>query len=175
MKYPEQMSANDFTRYTFGAVLRETGEKWQPKPYIVATWGRQFKSLLASEVPSYLIALGLDILALDWEYSVSLSPWEALSTGYLLKPFRDGGGGVWFWRAVWFSRFAKTESEVNFYNHWLTASRQGTETPTGTAGKGEYIKDVREKLQRAEVKIKRQRRQPVFKLHWLENWSKTWQ
>lgn len=169
---PDKFRTNDWTKYTFGAVHRETGEKWKPKGYVVATWTRSFKKLIESGLDSYILALGVDLLALDWSGVEFVSLWQTLSVGAFTFPFRQQLlRPSYFWRAVWFSRYARTEHEVQYYRYWMSQIEEALDAEPGALGVAELLKKSRDKLITAEAKVRNRGGEPAFKMHWLRDWN----
>lgn len=163
-------NCKNWMRYLFDAVRRETGEKWKSPQYQIGIWTKGLKKLDADGVPSYLIALGIDLLALQWDSVKRENIWEVTTVGYLLKPFRDVGYPMWFWKAVWWSRYAKKGREVDYYRHWLRQAQNALTQGTSASA----ISEAKEKLRAAETKLRASERRSTFSLHWLKEWVETW-
>ena len=169
MKTPDELTRAELMTYLRDAIKREHGVEWKPKSYIWATWAKQLAYLIDHEVPPYLVALGLDLIALDWPRVAEESPWEILSPGSLLKPFRGVGWPVWLWRAVWWSRQAHSPDEVRYYQYWLIQAGLACDGTTLEA-----VTEARAALEVAEQRLRRRGARRQFRLHWLRDWRKTW-
>jgi len=167
MKTPPQFSVKDWQSYVFNAVKRETGKPWGVKPHVIAAWTRKLKDLLCDEVNPYMLALGIDVLALNWDSWRMTSPWEVLAPGSLFLPFRRYHRPMSFWRAVWVSRYAQTKHELLYYNYHMTQLEVAFELPEGEQGRAELAKKSRQALATAEEIIVKRGDSPTFKIHWL--------
>lgn len=165
---PDKLDHNGFMAYLRDAVNREQGDAWDPPSYIWATWTKQIKRLLEQDVPKYLIALGLDLLSLDWDTVSQEHPWQAINPDRLLTPFRDANLPLWFWSSVWWSRFADEGQEVTYYQYWLLEAAYAHHQQ---AIRAEVV--GREALKRANETMMT-RSKPTFDLHWLKDWRETW-
>lgn len=169
IKTPPQFSIKDWQHYVFAAVKREIRKPWNVKPHVIAAWTRKLKDLLRDEVNPYMLALAIDVLALNWDSWKMTSPWEVLAPGSLFLPFRRYLRPMPFWRAVWFSRYARDKHEVLYYSYHLTQLEVSFEIPEGNWGKTELAKRSRQGLAKAEEVIVGRDTSPVFKLHWLRD------
>jgi len=130
LKSPDQFKtdsgetrAKDWTDYLHDAILRETGEKPNFISADFALWSRVLKGRVNSGVDPFVFALMIDIIALDWKDDNELSPWQLTTHEYIYKFFT--GRHKWFWRAVWFSRYAKGEKEISLYIEYLMKTETG--------------------------------------------------
>jgi hypothetical protein len=133
----------------------------------MASWTKVIKDLLKNEVDCFMLALGLDLLALSWD--PWRSPWELLSTGYLFRPFRQLGRSRSFWKAIWFSRYAETEHEVQYYRYHLTQYDAALSLPQGEPGRQTLIKSSKRALAEAERTLVTRDVSPTFEIHWLRD------
>ena len=168
MKSPNEVS--NWMQYMFAAVRRETGHKWNQPQYQIGIWTKQLKRLSADGVNPYLLALGIDLLALRWGYVKSENIWEVTTPGYLLKPFRDVGFPIWFWKGIWWSRFATTKPEQKYYRHWIRQAQNALTQGISLSA----MHEAKMKLRDAESKLRERENSATFKVHWLENWEDSW-
>lgn len=172
MKSPDTFSVDEFVSYFHVAVERETNKKYNPNPHTIATWTRIIKRLLNDKVNVWLLALGLDTIALRWKQLSGNSPWETLSTYNLLRFFYDFKPKVpiFFWRSIWMSRFAQTDQQVEYYKEWLLQYLCAVEF-RGDVGSQELKTTAHKHLQWAEDVIRsNENREATFKFHWM--WEK---
>ena len=162
---PTQLKNEQWYTYLAIAVARETGEPPAHRPYERTLWARRLRELAAQGVDPFVAAISIDLLALDWAHVSTLSPWLVLSPGYALRWSYSYGRPPWFWRAVWFSRYAQTRAEVEYYHEWLEQAEFALETNDGFGDRAEAIIDAKLKLEEAERTA--QGRAATFKLHWL--------
>ena len=162
----------DWQRYLFDAIRRETGNSgWKPKSTMVATWTRVIKGLVIDKeytpIDPYVLALGLDKIALHWDEHVAISPWRVLAAGSLYYDF--SGRPTAFWHAVWFSRYAFTPQEVQYYRYHLTQWEAAHIDAKGEPGRLPWLRKSRRALSHAEEVIRKRSVNPraTFKLHWL--------
>lgn len=167
MKTPDTFKIRDWQHYVFAAVRRETGKQWQPKSHTMASWTKCLKDLLKNEVDCFMLALGLDLLALSWD--PWRSPWEQLATGSLFRPFRLQARSLSFWKAVWFSRYASGEHEVQYYRYHLTQYDAALSLPQGEPGRQTALRSSKKALAEAERTLVIRNNQPAFEIHWLRD------
>ena len=170
MNTPDRFKIRDWCSYLFDAVRRENNREWRPKSTIVAAWTRVIRNLTENKeyetLDPFVLALALDVIALGWGDYVVTSPWEVLAPGKLFYKF--SGRSKAFWRAVYFSRFASTDKEVQFYSYHLTQYEIGLSMVRGEAGRLELLRNHKVALTQAETVIRaRGNIRPVFKVHWL--------
>lgn len=170
MKTPDQFKIKDWQTYLFSAVRREYDPAWKPKSHMVAAWTRVLKNLTQSKeydtLDPFVLALALDVIALEWGNVAVTSPWEILAPGKLF--YRFSGRSKAFWRAVWFSRYAATEGEVQYYRYWITQYEAGLGMERGEPGRLDLLVRSKRALKTAEEAIRdRGRPRPLFRLHWL--------
>lgn len=164
---PEQMQDYQWLAYLDGAVARETGEPPQRAKHEAKAWARLLKRLRSEGVEPYLLALSLDVLALDWAETRGLSPHVILSPGRLLHWYYGRTRPPWFWHAVWWSRFATTGEQVDYHREWLDLTEAALEIEAGHEGRAAALEDAREHLAAAERVERRRARTPAFALNWL--------
>lgn len=172
MNTPDRFKIHDWQAHLFNAVRRETRSGWKPKSTIVAAWTRVIKNLTENKehetIDPFVLALALDVIALEWGDHVVVSPWEVLAPGRLF--YRFSGRSKAFWRAVYFSRYAMTEREVLFYRYHLTQYEVGLSMIRGEAGRLELLRSHKFALAQAETAIReRGNPRPTFRLHWLRS------
>ncbi len=173
MKIPSEFKTKDWVSYLKLAVQRETGKQWKPKAHMIAAWTRVFKNLTQSKeydgIDPFLLALAIDVIALEWLGGDVISPWEVLAPGKLFYQFV--GKSKAFWRAVWFSRYAITDREVNYYDYHLTQYEAGLAMEPGEFGRYEMLKNSKRALAESETFIMariQSNMRPLFRMHWLE-------
>ena len=168
MRTPNQFTVKEWQAYLFDAVRRETGAAWGPRPHTIASWTKVLKNLLADGVDCVMLALALDVLALDWSSHTTSSPWELLAPGSLFFEFRRRPRPRAFWRAAWFSRFASTDEEVQFYRYWFVQYDVALSMTRGEDGRAGLLRRSKSALARAEaVLARRGNPRPAFRMHWL--------
>ena len=167
MKTPPQFTIKDWQHYVFNSVKRETGKPWDVKGHVIAAWTKKIKSLLFEDANPYMLALGIDVLALNWDSWRMTSPWEVLAPGSLFLPFRRYPRPMSFWRAVWFSRYAQTKHEVLYYVYHMLQLEAAFGIPEGEPGRAELAKSSRQALTTAEKIVVKRDDAPTFKVHWL--------
>lgn len=171
MRTPDQFKIGEWQHYLFDAVSRETGSTWKPKSTMVAAWTRVIKGLIIDNeytpIDSFVLALALDRIALNWGEHVAISPWEVLAPGRLFYDFT--GRPLAFWRAVWFSRYAFTSQEVQYYRYHLTQWEAALIDARGEPGRLPWLRKSRKALNVAEEIIRKRSVNPraTFKLHWI--------
>ena len=163
-------NTTNWMKYMFDAVRRETGHKWNQPQYQIGIWTKQLKKLSGEGVNPYLLALGIDLLALRWGRVKQENIWEVTTPGSLLKSFRDIGFPIWFWKGVWWSRFADTRHEQKYYKHWLRCAQDAPTRGTSLSA----IRESKLKLRAAENKLRDRDARDSFKVHWVESWVMTW-
>ena len=73
-----------------------------------------------------------------------------------------------FWRAVWFSRYAWTPHQVQYYRWYLTQWEVGLSMTRGEPGRQELLSKCRRKLEASEQIIRGMNNpRMAFRLHWL--------
>jgi hypothetical protein len=165
MRLPEQFTNRDWLFYIKEAVARETGIEWKPPRGAEGTWCRKTKLLTQQEdMPALLVALGIDVAAVNWNATLAVSPWEALSYGHLVYLFRNKPRS--YWRAVWFSRFARG-GDVHRYTYWLTQFDVTLSMVEGEPGRDDLLQRTRDALRKLETKMIKEDLKPVFEINWL--------
>ena len=174
LKSPDQLKVKGWTDYLFSAILRETGKKCKPSSNIVALWSRVLKTRVASEIDPFVLALMLDTIAIDWESHADLTPWQLTAAEHIFRFFI--GRGKWFWRAVWFSRYAKGEKEVSLYIGYLVKAEVAQDIASGTEGKTSAVESCKRILSGFEEKVieRRKGEAPSFELHWVKEKYSEW-
>jgi len=174
LKSPDQYKTKDWTNYLFSAILRETGSKWTPIAADVSLWTRVLKNRINSGIDPFVFALMIDIIALDWKDEQELSPWQLTTHEYIYKFFTNRRN--WFWRAVWFSRYAKDEKETSLYIKYLVKSEVAHEKDNGVEGKNELLRSCENILKGFEKKVieRRKDERPSFELHWIREKYSIW-
>lgn len=168
MRTPDDFDATEWFRYFLGAVERETGAPWSPPGFEVNVWLKLIKRLADDGADPYYFALALDLVAIHWERYSAVSVWELITPGMLFYRVRSMPRSPVFWRGVWYSRFAETEDEVRFYDHWLAQLEASLKADPGTAGKSALWQTAEGKLRQAEEKILRSGKPPIFSYNWLK-------
>ena len=168
MKTPHSFNDHDWQVYLLSSLQRETGETYQFKGHVLATWIRLIKKQVKDGLDPYKLALGLDGIALDWEYSRRMSPWELLSSGRLTWIFYQTVRPDYYWQAVWFSRFAKAGREVEYYKFWLTQLEVALDAEAGLLGQQEWVVKSKKRLEYAEQRIREGNPKPSFEVHYLK-------
>ena len=163
---PDRMSSDDWIVYLRASIKRETGSPWKAATWEIKDWSRRLKDSV-SGVDSFVMALSIDIMVMNWGYEKTLSPQRALSHTRLLRWYYDMRRPYWFWRAVWFSRYAETQAEVEYYREWLSQAEIALDTGEGRDGKKDLMKLSRDKLHEAEQIITARNMSPTFQLNWL--------
>ena len=92
IKPPSEFEIKDWVPYLKGAILRETGKEWKP---MYGTWTKKFKDLTEegeyNSIDPFLLALAVDVIALNWSSMKVVAPWEVLSPGRLFYQFSGLG------------------------------------------------------------------------------------
>lgn len=164
---PPRMGADDWTIYLREAIKRETGQPWQVAAWEVKDWSNRL-TMTVKGVDPFVMALSVDVMAMNWGYERTLSPQRALSHVRMLRWWYDWRLPRWFWRAVWFSRFARTAAEVEYYNEWLAQAESAINTGDGYGGKSRMTSMAKGKLREAENIIVSRGGPPEFKLDWMD-------
>ena len=163
---PDRMSADDWVVYLRQAVKRETGSPWQAAAWEVRDWSRRLTDAVRGVDP-FVMALSVDVMAMNWGRERTLSPQRALSHVRMLRWYYDMRRPLWFWRAVWFSRYAGTRYEAEYYGEWLAQAEAALDTGEGRSGRGELMGRARKRLHEAEIELTERGGAPEFAFDWL--------
>ena len=163
---PDRMSPDDWVVYLRQAVKRETGRPWQAAAWEVKDWSRRLRDAVGGADP-FVMALSVDVMAMNWGYEKTLSPQRALSHVRMLRWYYDMRRPRWFWRAVWFSRYAETHDEAAYYDEWLAQAEAALDTGEGRTGRKELMVRARVRLREAEAELAARGGPPAFKYDWL--------
>lgn len=174
LKSPDQFKTKGWTDYLFSAILRETGNKWEPIAADISLWSRVLKTRANSGLDPFVLALMIDTIVLEWESHQELSPWQMTAPEYIFKFFT--GRSKWFWRAVWFSRYSKGDNETSLYIEYLIKSEVAHNIAGGVEGKQKSLSSCETILSRFEEKVieRRQGETPAFELHWIKEKYSEW-
>jgi len=172
LRTPEEFDGTEWFRYFTDAVSRETGEAWSPPGFEVNVWLKLLKRLRDDGAGGFQLALAIDLIAMRWNYLEKRSPWELITPGRLFYPFRNLSRPVSFWRGVWFSRYAETDEEIRYFDHWLAQLEAAVQADPGTRGKSGHWQVAEQKLTAAEGKILDRNQAPSFEFNWLKQWTK---
>jgi len=178
-KFPDQfktpsglVKAKAWTDYLFGAIRRETGAKWKPIDSEVGVWSRVLKNRISSGLDPFVLALMIDIIALEenWDSLQELSPWQMTTHENIFRFFTNRK--AWFWRAVWFSRYAKGETETSLYIDYLVKA----EVAHSVHDDGKSLEICVTILDEFERKVieRRGNELPPFDLHWIKEKYSEW-
>ncbi len=163
---PDRMSVDDWVVYMRATIKRLTGSPWKAAVWEVKDWSRRLADSV-SGVDPFVMALSVDVMAMNWGYERTLSPQRALSHVRMLRWYYDMRRPYWFWRAVWFSRYAATESEAEYYCEWLAQAETAIDTGDGYDGKEELMRTAKTRLREAESVVTARGGSPEFLLDWL--------
>jgi hypothetical protein len=121
----------------------------------------------------YMLAVGIDLLALHCEGMREESIYEGLNNASILQSLFKLPRSRVFWRAVWFSRFASSDHEIGYYRYWLREFGYAYDTNEHPRS-AELLRECKKRLEEAEQMIQDSNADVTFKLHWLkENMSET--
>ena len=163
---PDRMSTDDWVKYLRAAIKRLTGSPWGASVWEVKDWARRLGESV-KDVNPFVMALSVDVMVMNWGYERTLSPQRALSHVRMLRWYYDMRRPYWFWRAVWFSRYAATEEEVAYYCEWLAQAETAIDTGDGHSGKTELMRTSRDRLREAEGVVTSRGWPQEFLMDWL--------
>ena len=166
LKYPDRMSGEDWPLYLRAAINRATGTPWKAAKWEVKDWSNKLMEN-ARGVDQFVMALAVDVMAMSWTTERALSPQRALSHARMLRWYYNMRRPRWFWRAVWFSRYARTPAEVAYYREWLEQAETALDASDGYGGKRELLSRSKRMLAGAEAEITGRGEAPTFMFDWL--------
>lgn len=167
MKTPEHYTNKDWANYMFRAYKRELGVEWKPVQFTIQSITRMCNRRIKDGIDPYLVAMKLDLLAFENNVSDETFVVDQLQPWLITAPFFERKRGLAFWRAVWYSRFADTDHQIEFYRHWLRQYEFAYELANVNEDKIQLLVTCKKQFAMAEKKIKTDNSKPVFKFHWL--------
>jgi hypothetical protein len=159
MKLPDRFSGRDWLTHLLGAIERTRGTRVEWPEYRAKQAERILTQLKQQGVEPFQLAVAIEQIAREWREPNDL--YVVLSPGYVLYPTRQLCYSDDLWRAVYMSRYASTQDEVDYYAHWLSdmeAAEGEMEMPQARRSRQRAL----EKLTAAEHKIVAEDRQPAW-------------
>lgn len=169
MKSPEDFTPPQWKTYITNALKRETGDK--PNPFLYKFFHMKVQGALGNMFDPYMLAIGIDLLALECKDAREEPLLEGMSDIRLLKSMFALPRSRAFWRAVWFSRYAVTEHQIGYYRYWLKQYGYAYDRRDHPRSK-KLMEECKQRLSEAEQMIRSEEPKVSFKIHWLrENMS----
>lgn len=135
MKTPTRFHQGDWLSYFGDAIFRETGTPWEPTDLDRTIVASKIKKATKGGIDLWMLALGLDILAVEWKERSRL--WYAaqlFEPGPLMYPlYEQGPVPEGWWRDIWFSRYAEGEPEIDYFNFWMEVLDHTRDQPSEQA------------------------------------------
>lgn len=171
IKFPENFTPDDWLTYLIDA-LAHLGNEYDAPNTIGKAWKRSLSQLTREGTNPYVVALCLDIVAMDWgdHPQGRNDPWMRTRADRFLRPIMSYHRPNWFWRAVWFSRYARTSGERRFFSYWLSVADSAIGDAEKLSENDRRMENARRALTGAEQTIRdRDDEQPAWLLDWIYN------
>ena len=160
VKFPDTFKSDDWPLYFTKSVNIRNHNTWVIPLLEKKKW-KEGLSTAAVSTDSYLLACAVDLTALHWRNLSERSVFEILAPGALFYYTRKIHRPKEWWRAIWFTRFAKNEKEVRYFVTWTNHLESAGSHPSGALNIEQQQTAV-QKLREAEKVIRLRAESPTF-------------